>query len=205
MARYVEEFMSLKCAGDVLNAVHPIGNKIEKEITEAMAIIKNLRGFILSSPGPHRVVDLCSGNALVPVLAAFLFPNTITIAIDKKYRDRKWHLVKNFTYLETDIYENYVYDFIDENTIITAVHPCQNLAKRVISIYKNSKAKGLILMPCCEGNLTKKYPQYIQEKLSSYDLWAWELAEEAGGNIHADKHCLSPKNLIIEAKKRFLS
>jgi len=201
MAKYIQDFFSLKCSGDVLNAVSPIGNRAEKEITEALAILKSLRGFILKSSTEYNILDLCSGNALVPVLSAFLFPISKATAIDKKYRDRKWYLVKKFQYVELDIYDDRIYEFVDSKTIITAVHPCKNLAKRTIEIYQKSEAEGLIIMPCCEGSLTQKYPQYIKDKLPSYDLWTWELANLVEGNIHKDIHCLSPKNLVIEARK----
>lgn len=36
--RYLDEFLSLKCAGDVLNVCSPIA-RAEKEISEAMAVI----------------------------------------------------------------------------------------------------------------------------------------------------------------------
>jgi len=198
---YVSEFLSLKCAGDVLNICSPLGSKAEKEITEAMAIIRRLRRPVLNRPMKYRVLDLCSGNALVPVIAIHLLPVVSAAAVDKRERNRQWHRAQRFTYHKMDIRSPDVYSLVDKNTIITSVHPCQDLATRIVEIYRNSQAAGLLLMPCCIGNINQ-LPQLIHERLGRYLIWTWQLADKAGGNFSIDNKILSPKNAIISAWKK---
>lgn len=60
---YVSEFLSFKCAGDVLNIVNPV-KRAEKEISESMAIINKLRPLVLADPMKYTLIDMCAGNAL---------------------------------------------------------------------------------------------------------------------------------------------
>ena len=135
-SQYVDEFMKLKCSSDVLSVVNPLGNKASKEITESMGIIKKLRKIVIKDPMKYTLYDLCAGNALTSVIASFLLPVKESIAIDVKWRKRRWHLAKRFTYLEYDIYD-LASSFIEENSIIIAVHPCGNLARRFYSQHFN--------------------------------------------------------------------
>ena len=199
---YVSEFLSLKCAGDVLNVCSPLGSKAEKEITEAMAIIRRLRRLVLNRPMKYHVLDLCSGNALVPIIAIHLLPILSSAAVDKRERNRQWHRAQRFTYHKMDICSPDVYSLVDKNTIITGVHPCQELASRTVEIYRNSQAAGLLLMPCCIGNIKIRLPQFILERLGRYLVWTWQLADKAGGSFSIDNKVLSPKNAIVSAWKR---
>ena len=180
---YMSDFLKLKCAGDVLNVVNPLGSKAEKEITESMAIIKKLRKIVLAKPNYYYVFDLCAGNALTSVLSAFLLPIKKAIAIDKRPRERNWHLAKKFSYITDDIY-NVVPSDIGPNAIIIGVHACNKLAEQIIKIYKESDAEHLLLMPCCIGNIKSlNVPQPVIEKIGKYMAWAWQLAQEAGGDF----------------------
>ena len=203
MSKYVSEFLSLNCAPDVLAAVGFLGNKPEKEITEAFAILRKIKAITMREPNKYQVVDLCSGNALVPVLSAFLYKITRSFAIDKLPRDRNWHLVKNFQYVKEDIY-NIHNDFILEPTILTAVHSCRDLAEQTIKIYnENENIRHLILMPCCIGNLDTSLLRFIKEQANGDLAWITKLAMQCKGkvSISKDNHVLSPKNYIIWARK----
>ena len=199
---YTSEFLSLKCAGDVLNCCSPLGAKSQKEITESMGMIKRIRSIFLSEPMKYNLVDLCAGNALTSVLAVHLLPVSVAKAVDIKPRRRKWNKAKRFSYDELDIYGGTIFDYVDSDTIIICVHGCKDLARRVIEIYKKSNAKALFMMPCCNGKLTRKYPQSIIQTLGKYKIWCWDLlqdmAEKDAKNIFVeDKKILSPKNVII--------
>lgn len=201
--KYIRSFLALKCAGDVLNVVTPV-QKMEKEITESMSIIKELKKITLKDPMKYNIVDMCAGNALTSVLSVFTLPVKKAIAIDIKARKRRWHLADRFTYWEKDIntYRHELYDVIDENSIIIGVHACGNLSNDIIDIYKKSYAKHLILMPCCQGTLTKKVPLAIQDLIQDkYKVWTWQLAEACDGRFKFDKSVISPKNGVIIASK----
>src|SRR3972149_11311889 len=100
---YLKEFLNLKCAGDVLNVVSPLGRKPAKEITETMAVITRIRATIFENPGLYSIYDLCAGNALTSVLSAHLLPLDAIVAVDKRTRNRNWHKAKKFKYIFDDI------------------------------------------------------------------------------------------------------
>lgn len=196
---YVSQFLTLKSAPDILGAVNPIGKSAEKEISESMGMIKFIRDITLKEPNKYQIFDICAGNALTSIIACHLLPIKHATAIDKLPRERNFHLVKNFNYMFEDIY-NIEPDFFPENSIIIAVHACKDLAKRIIKLYNESKAKYLLLMPCCESGLNGKY-QLICDKIGKGLTWALELAIMCDGKMYEDKKILSPKNIIIVAEK----
>lgn len=210
---YVDEFLSLKCSGDVLNIVNPLGTKAQKEITESMAIIKWLKRIAIKEPMKYTLYDLCAGNALTSILAVHLLPIKQAYAVDKRIRKRNWGLAKRFEYLNMDIGKADILSnlFLPcDNNIVISVHPCSKLAERVIGIYLQSQTEHLILMPCCNGSVyhhkeDKKFneeiPIGIKKKLSKYDLWCWNLARKAKGTFVVDDKVFSPKNGIVLASK----
>jgi hypothetical protein len=198
-ANYVSQFLSMKCCGDVLNIVNPLGNSAQKEITESMGIINHLRDIVLKDPMKYTIYDICAGNALTSVIACHLLPIKSATAIDIRDRNRKWNKCRNFNYVFEDIY-SIKPEFFEEDSIIIGVHSCRNLAKQIIKLYNNSKAKYLLLMPCCEGGLSGKH-QLICDKIGKSMTWALELAILCDGKMYQDNKILSPKNIIIVAKK----
>lgn len=203
MSKYVSEFLSLKCAPDVLASVGFLGNKPEKEITEAFAILKKIKKITMREPDKYEVVDLCSGNALVPILSAFLYKVKYAFAFDKLRRERNWNLVNNFMYKVFDIYK-IPNDWFSHPTILTAVHSCRDLAEQTIKIYNESEnIQHLILMPCCIGNLDTSLLRFIKEQANGDLAWVTKLAMQCKGkvSISKDNFVLSPKNYIIWAQK----
>ncbi len=207
MSKYISEFLSLNCVPDILGVVNPI-NKIEKEISEAMAIRNVIRQITLKEPQKYAVLDLCAGNALGSVLTAFTLPVIETIAVDKLKRDRDWHKIRAFTYLEEeDIYEEFWTAKKEKlitpyPIILISIHCCKDLANQIIKIYHaNDNIKHLIIMPCCEGPLTSDFIPEPIRKAGKYECWGYQLSQRAGGVYFRDRHCLSPKNIIIKANK----
>jgi len=170
MSEYMERFLSLKCSGDVLNAVGSM-HKPEKEITESMGIIKHLKSIVLLEKMKYSVIDLCAGNALTSILAIHMLPIKEVIAIDKKKRSGHYEKVKRFRYYEMDI-KDCAYAISD--TILIAVHPCKT-ADFIVDIFNDTpRAKHLIMMPCCNGDFKdfmlknkgeKKMKEEIQYKI----------------------------------------
>ena len=204
MGEYLNRFLSLRCSGDVLNAVGRM-HEPEKEISESMGIIKHLKPIALAEKMKYTVYDLCAGNDLTSILAVHMLPVQTAIAVDKKKRNGNYGLVKRFQYLEAGI-EKISYSAGDD-IILIAVHPCQT-ANIVIDIFNTRRnIKHLILMPCCNGSyqdVTGSNWLRESKKLNSYDLWTLHLAnkiEHANVNIVTDKKVLSPKNNIIIAKR----
>lgn len=204
--RYVNEFLSLKCAPDVLATVGYLGNKPDKEITEAYAIIKKLKKIVLNEPNKYELIDLCSGNALVPIIAAHLLPINYSYAVDKKPRDRNWSNTLRFQYILEDIY-NFNIGIKRSPTpsfILTSVHCCKNLAERAIELYnRTEEVKHLILMPCCIGNLDTSLLRFIKKEANDDLAWVTKLATQCKGDVHVskDNFVMSPKRYVIHASK----
>jgi hypothetical protein len=156
----------------------------------------------MKSPMNYELLDLCAGNALGSILSVYLLPFKKAVAIDKSPRKRNYGSVRRFEYVDLDIYSDKVFDYISNNTVILAIHPCARLAERVVEIYKKSPAEHLILMPCCHGKVSMDIPQVLRIELGRYLVWCWYLSILAGGDLRVDKNCLSPKNGIIIAHKQ---
>lgn len=198
---YISEFLSLDCAGDILNIVSPL-HKSEKEITESMAIITRVRDEVLQKPMKYNVVDLCAGNALTSITSVFLLPVSHAVAIDKYKRNRNYTHARRFEYVGMDIYCEDVYKYIDRETILISVHPCRSLAIRVLDIFLRSHAKSVYLMPCCAGRYEIPMKRFLLDRLGRYHTWCYYLASRCNGDISIDDKCLSEKNAIITVHRR---
>jgi len=208
---YISEFLSLRCAGDVINSVGYVKN-YEKEISEAMGVMTELRKIVLKRPNTYSVLDLCSGNALVPILSSFIFPIKKATAIDKRERERNWENVRKFSYLFQDIYSDNFFNTCEEitddsPTILTSCHACGDLANRSIDIFDcDLRITHLILIPCCSGNIKHILPTVLNDKCSQYEKWCYNLYKEIEQCSHKvrmfrDKRITSPKNIVIVAEK----
>lgn len=210
--KYVREFLELKCAGDVLNSVYPFLNP-EKEITESMTIAKKIKKILITNPNKYSLFDLCAGNCLTSSLLAHLYKLNNVVAIDKKDRKeenlRNFAKIKNFNFLTMDIINNKpeILKLIKtfSPSIIVSVHPCSELAIKVIEIYKESESDYLIMIPCCDGKLSKKYPSLLYEKLSKYEIWCLDLVNLCNGNATSVFDCKSEKNIVVFSKREGLN
>lgn len=204
MSEYVQRFLQLRCAGDVLNAVGGM-HKAEKEISESMGIIKHLKPIVLAEKMKYYLIDLCAGNALTSITAVHMLPIVGANAIDKKKRSGYYDSVKRFHYYEGDI--NDAAFTCSYDIIVIAVHPCKT-ANDIVKIYnENDNIKHLIIMPCCNDSFSDVMGlSFLKGKgLSRYDLWTLHLAqniENSDVSIYTDKKVLSPKNNIIVAHKK---
>ena len=207
---YVEEFLSLKCAPDVLGVVGQMKSGVCKEITEAMGIMKALRPIVLREPGRYVLYDLCAGNGLVGVLAAHLLPLRYTVSVDKLERRRRWDKVQRFTYCISDIYTESSmarYHMMRNGGpfILAGCHPCKDLSVQILRLYGVlADAKHVVVMPCCKGGLPKDSPpveRMVQEKLSRYERWVVGLARMVGGDVYRDPKVQSLCNCIVTASK----
>lgn len=160
--RYVEEFLSLRCAPDIL-AVAKIKKDVEKEITEAMSLRKYVKNIVLNKPDQFTHIDLCSGNALLPLLTTYTLPVKEAVAIDIRRQSRDFSKVRNFTYVQGDLYSEAIKNLIrnKEKVILTAVHPCKH-ASQVIEYYDFPNVVAVIVIPCCTGDI--RLPKVISDK-----------------------------------------
>ena len=205
MSKYLDEFFGYKCAGDVINAVTPL-NRAAKEISEAMAVVRRLKPFVLNRPMELTLVDLAAGNALTAIIAVHLLPVKLANAVDREPRRRPGHAkVERFVYSQLTVEALVgVSDHWGTDVVFASVHPCSTLATRIVDLYlATPRAVGLVLMPCCHGpqDTPKRIPTAFRQRINGYEAWAWWLAERAGGDLFVDKNVLSPCNAIVVAKK----
>ena len=189
----VDQFLSLKCAPDVLAACGGIHNP-SKEISEAMALIKVIKGPILREPMKWHLVDLCAGNALTSLIAVHLLPVATAIAVDIKPKRQKGYMgVQRFDYLKADIYDDFLWAGFLRPTIFVSAHPCGTLAKRILF----HDLGPMAVMPCCLPRHVPETQGIVRKKLGRYVAWCLALANDCGGKVTEAAGCLSPCNLIV--------
>lgn len=197
MTSYIDQFLNLRCAADVLEAVHPI-LRAEKEISESMALISAIRGKCLSEPGEWTVIDACAGNALTGILVAHLLPVAKVIAIDKRQRIREgFGRVQHFDYRVRDINDDMFWSTLPRHSMIVASHPCRDLATKLVSI-AISCSYPIAMLPCCVSR--KEMPNWargVAREKGAYFAWLTYLACELNGKFRYDKKCISPCNGLV--------
>jgi hypothetical protein len=206
--KYLTDFLRLKCAGDIINAVSPVNN-FEKEISEAMAIRHNLRKIVLAKPMEYTVLDLCAGNALAGIISVFTLPIQYCHAFDIKPREREgFKTVKKWSYTKEDIHA-FRPEFIEKRIILIASHACRDLAVKIIELYNQSKASALIMIPCCTmpDKSKQETAELLKQKgLSHYDRWCLWLYNQCLGKkrLFQDTNILSQCNNILVSTKQKL-
>jgi len=204
---YIDKFNNLKCSSDILNVLRPFSSGEAKEISETMAIIKKIKQIVFGNQNKtFNVLDLCAGNPLLSLTAIHLLPISVAIAFDISKLKRDYSKVRNFNYIEGNIFDDSIYDLISENTIIVGIHPCRHLSIRIIEIFNKSEARNLILMPCClYKEPYKKMSNFIflEDSMGNYKTWCFYLSTLCEGKtyVNEDKKCLSPKNVVINSQK----
>jgi len=192
---YVNEFLTYRCAGDVLNSVAPLNNAA-KEISESMALLKSVKGLALRHPRMLRLWDLCAGNALTSILAVHYLPFAYAIAVDRKLHKRPGYArVQRWEYRQGEI--DSLHGQISVNDVLVASHPCQ-AAEDICRLFNDSPARAMFILPCCQGKISSKFTQLTRGKMSRYELWCLHLARLVDGECSKrDTQVLSPMNIIV--------
>lgn len=201
MNKYVEQFLSLRCAGDVHNIVFPVQN-MEKEITESMGMLNHLRGKILKDPMRFTLLDLCAGNALTSILGVHLLPLKEAHAFDIKPRERNsYKNASRFTYHRQDIdaHEGPLFNLLGalnpKDIIMIGVHPCGMLANSIIELAFRFHLEHVAVMPCCASKIDP-WAMSIPF-LNREEKWLVTLAMPHKLRVKVDLHILSPRRYIL--------
>lgn len=202
-SRYVDAFYGLRCHPEVLRAVEPL-NQSSKEISEAMAMVQAIKPHILENRGHVTLLDLCAGNALTSIIAAHLLPIREAIAVDRQPITRAAHArVRGFSYLEADLssagFIASLRQRIAGPLVVSAVHPCADLAALSIEVAEQLGAEFVAVMPCCNGTMSAA-PSFLLERCSPYQQFSTYLSYRYGLRAREDKDVLSPKNVILSGK-----
>ena len=172
MVRYLGEFITLKCAPDML-ALHLFPNA--KEISESFGCYNAVRRYLQELPlGDPNITLIAVGDGVTPRTAA-------TFALRTKWQchsidpllkggTKKWEVIQRLT-LHVNKVEN-VPPIKCETAVIVAVHSHANLQKAIL--VANAPTVYVVAIPCC-----------VQQKLSvPPDRW------------YSDKGIISPKRDI---------
>lgn len=210
-SRLLDHFLNLRCAPDVLAAVGGLGNRAAKEVTEAMAVVIRASKLLRALPGAG-LLDVCSGNALVPVLALhWLGSLERAWALDVKPRQgRHFERVRGFEYVMRDLHEltREMDPPGDGPLVLTCCHGCCDLATAAAELYvRCERVRGLVMMPCCVPQkfaveARRRYPaEMYSGDGAQYRLWALRLADAVNGTLRFDHRVISPRNALVVAAK----
>lgn len=170
--RYLDEFIKLKCAPDLLlNKLFPNA----KEITESMAVFNAYRKNLMFSYTPNEENTTCIvvGDGVVPRTGAVFAMRTKfdVISVDPQMRCfNPFITIKRLTPMKSRAEEIYYGSSFDK-LIIVAVHSHAPLDKVIKRIEKTTNIKEFVIisMPCCyEDNI--EHLDTIT-KIISYNDW----------------------------------
>lgn len=210
--KYISYLRNQNCYEDLKTYLSLVKNT-NKEITEAMAIIKTLRTMLYNKEitRDYTHVDLCSGNGLVGVLSAFLIQFDHTFCTDITPRNDLYNkffdTVRNFDYVACDMCDiGYMIDrgkrlTKEDKIVYTCCHGCGDLSEKALELATIDN-KPIVIMPCCNGNIGK-IPRLFNEKLTKYERWCYHLYKTYYcDDMWCDKNVISPKNILIKRKER---
>jgi hypothetical protein len=153
----------------------------------------------------HTVHDFCAGHgANCPYIvsrnkAKFAIAHNIHAPLSSERLWRRYpRIAGRLTYKEEDIYTT-EYN-LEDNSLVLAIHPCSNLAHRVVEIAIENRAP-VVVSPCCVGkrknSLISKF-----DNVPRYTQWCIAVAEpldRAGYDIQVRyiRAGATPVNTII--------
>ena len=204
------------------------GSSFDKEVTEAVAVLKHIRKLIYQHPDA-TIVEVGSGRGLLTAMLAELYPDKKIIAVDKN----RWlnttvydNYADRVAFYNLDIHSEEFYNILrrEEEVIMVGVHLCYGLAISFINIYNDfDNVKAGILIPCCmkirmipeefrkQFNYLKRIyidlPGMKRVRMNHdqirYLQWCLYLCSLYIYPVkyHFDRNILSPKNCIIVSKK----
>jgi hypothetical protein len=174
-----------------------------KEISEAMSVIGAIRSKTLSEPMHYYLLDVCSGNALVPIIATHLLPVVAARAVDTKKRKGHYDKVKWFHYYEMPFQTCAAF----WPTILTAVHPCGNLAYDVVDLARTyDSIEMVVIVPCCVAEpripVSNKIPWLSKYQKFCVDIASYLHWGDFDVSIKQDDRIMTPANVLIIGERR---
>jgi hypothetical protein len=166
----------------------------DKEITEAMAAIRAIRGIGIR---PVRAYDIGSGIGFFTQIFHTLYPDVHVYSIDNnhKMKTKQFDWTDNVDFELFDIYGDGFHRFLSKRsqrgTIMVGIHLCRGLAPRFIELFNYIEGVDhMVLIPCCAKMEYEKWTRGLFKQISCENK-SW----------HKDKNIISPKNNVIFASK----
>lgn len=147
MKNPVDKFLSLRCAGDVLEVVQRKLNRPVAEIAEAMAIIDAIKPITLREPGRWKIAEIYSGVPLVGLISAFLLPVELVTAYSYR-RALEVESVNHFRAGQTNFGSDFWRRLKGDDTIVVSSHPHRNVACEIAQAsYQNDFPMAMVPGP----------------------------------------------------------
>lgn len=143
--RYLDQFIRLKCAPDLLSAkLFPNVKEITETMT-AFTAVRRVVGAERFGDGTVTLIDV--GSGVKPRTAAFFACMTRwqTIAVDPVLRQSGQHKIRRVLMFQKRIEDLEIN--VEGLAVIVGVHSHANLSKTLMSI--SSKGAIVVAMPCC--------------------------------------------------------
>ncbi len=208
---YMTQFLHLKAAGDVLNAVGWPNILPERDITRAMACIQLLRPVargLTKGAEPGTLFDLCCRRGILAVLAAHLLPYKTVFAVEMCENspplDTAMPLTRRFTPIEADIYKGQaLVDLIRSKTgaVLASSHANRSESERIVHLYQTSpNVLQLVLLPDVQGHQVRDgiRKPLRRSTLDPISAWALDMALWLRADVYKDSRLrgFGPRVLI---------
>lgn len=183
MKSLLDKFLSLRCAGDVLESVQPLTGDVTRRICESMALIEAIRPLVLKHRSEYRLVEFCYGAPLTSIIAAHLLPieDARAFVTRSKFDHAAIERVKNFRVFTTVDLPAAVP--IDGKTIVVSPSVRGALAMDVAK-WCNAKDAPMAIIPS-RGKVKLSSTGNAVAKLTGNRYFAWlqDLAESCNGKL----------------------
>lgn len=210
------QFLHLKCAGDVLNALgHPV-QEPEREVVRAMACLRVLRTGVRRSErnahtnerhfatlstrengpkvlAPVRLVEIGTQNAALAILAAHVLPYKEVIVFgEDTLKGPRLFDVARLSFRRGNIYEDWIekhiHDF-DTPVVLVSSHATPAQAERAIDLYDNvaNVEQLVLLLDRTEAwNGNGVRSRLLAREIGATTAWAVEKATELRADVFRD-------------------
>lgn len=141
--RYIDEFVTLKCAADLLaRSLFPNG----KEITESMAAYNAVRQHRLANLDDPNVVVVVVGDGHVPRTGALFAMRSAwqVLSVDPVLRERDYN-VNRLVCIRGKIEDNPLGFY--KHAVIIAVHSHATITATLDNVF--AERRSLVAIPCC--------------------------------------------------------
>lgn len=171
MSRYIDEFIRLSCAPDLL-ALKLFPNA--KEITESLGAYNAVRQHLWLNFGDSSICVLVVGDGVVPRTAAtFAFRSRWTCySVDPRMRDNRWDLkvqrlhVFRAKVLPENGWAPPIHCNVFSQCILVAVHSHASLSASIQAARMLSTNVSVVSIPCCVKHDYHAMPNH------EYDDWS---------------------------------
>jgi len=156
----------------------------EKEFWETHDTVEKSLPYIRKKLEVRRIdtlLDLCSGCSLNGYYTVAKNYAKCCVCVDKKFPKSSYRLggyysrfAGRVSFREESIYDN-KYD-VTRNSVVMSIHPCRELAFRVLDIAFDNDA-SIVIVPCCIGKNRSTWIDNFCD-VSRYTRWCMKIAEK---------------------------